>query len=481
MNTKWMLLLAGLLASGPVAAAAAEVHRQPLVVTNLTGELRIEQDLPDACGDVDQTTAVTGGRLEMAFGEGYEVADGRSFDLTRATVTFAPFLVRRSCFTQSETRDYTALAVQLGKVAPFIAVPTGPDTFDISISRDDVLLYEAATVNDGLETGYKRPSEDVTGTLDLQNGTATLRIAIATTLHIKGGCLPVVGCAIDDDFNGMLTATLSGTLVFPDTDGDGFPDRNDNCRLVANRDQGPVATPVVRPPADLTVSSCAVERLGTGLAIDICDFKDAVLSNDAPGVFVPGTNRITWRGVVGRSVTTATQTVTVVDKTAPAFASEPADLALTTCMPGKLPKPAVIDDCGPTVVTSDAPAAWPIGQSVITWTAADPAGNRTATTQAVSVTDGRAPSVSCAAVPSAPGIFMVGARDDCGAATLSLGSYSLTHGERIGITLTEGPGVRLVGTVPVGREKIRLFEVGKGEAFVAAVDDAGNLGTGYCR
>jgi hypothetical protein len=64
---------------------------------------------------------------------------------------------------------------------------------------------------------------------------------------------------------------------------------------------------------------------------------------------------------------------------------------------------------------------------------------------------------------------------------LSLGSYSLTHGERIGITLTEGPGVRLVGTVPVGREKIRLFEVGKGEAFVAAVDDAGNLGTGYCR
>jgi hypothetical protein len=482
MKTKWMLLGGALLVTAPAAAGAGDVNLRPLVVTNLTGELRIEQDLPDACGDVNQATPVTGGRLEIAPAEGVEVAGGRRFDLTRATVTFAPFLIRRSCYTHSEVRDYTALAVQLGvAAAPMMAVPSAPDAFDLTISRDDVVLYEAAAVNGGLETGYKRPTEDVTGTLDFHNKTATLRIVIGTKLHIQGGCLPVIGCAVDGDYHGTLTATVAGTLVFPDADGDDVPDRDDNCVLVANRDQRPVANPVVRPPADLTVSSCAAARIGTGIAIDICDLRDAVLSNDAPGVFAPGTNRVTWRGIVEGDVATATQTVTVADRTPPEFAHAPADLALATCTPGKLPKPAVIDDCGATAATSDAPTVFPIGPSVVHWTATDQAGNQASTTQTVSVTDQRAPIVLCGALPSVPGVFQVATKDDCGPATMSLGSYALAYGERIGITHSEKPGVRLIGTTVVGREKIRLFEVGKGEAVIAGVDQAGNAGTAYCR
>jgi hypothetical protein len=482
MKTKWMLLSGVLMAAAPAAAQAATVNRRPLVVTNLTGELRIEQSLPAACGDVDQATQVTGGRMEITPAEGYEVTDGRRFDLTSATVTFAPFLIRRSCYLQSEVRDYTALAVQLGvAAAPFKAVPSSPEVYDLTISRDDIVLYQAAAVNGGLETGYKRPTEDVTGTLDFQIGTITLRMVIGTKLHIKGGCAPVGGCVVDGHYEGTLTATIAGTLVFPDSDGDGVPDRDDNCTHVANGDQRPVANPVVRPPADLTVSSCAATRIGTGLAIDICDFKTATLSNDAPGVLEPGKNLITWRGSVGDSVATATQNVTVVDKTRPQFALPPADLALTTCMPGKLTKPAAIDDCGATVVTSGAPAVFPIGPSVVHWTAADLTGNQTTTTQAVSVTDQRAPTVLCAAVPTAPGVFQVGARDDCGSATMNLGSYALSYGERIGITLSDRPGVRLVGTMALGLEKIRLFEVGKGEMFVTARDEAGNAATAYCR
>ena len=482
MKTKWMLLCGVLLAAAPVVSQAATVNRRPLVVTNLTGELRIEQSLPSACGDVDQATQVTGGRMEITPAEGYEVTDGRRFDLTSATVTFAPFLIRRSCYLHSEVRDYTALAVQLGvAAAPLRAVPSGPEVFDLTISRDDVVLYEAAAVNGGLETGYKRPTEDVTGTLDFQNGTITLRMVIGTKLHIQGGCLPPFGCTVDGDYPGTLTATIAGTLVFPDADGDGVPDRDDNCTHAANGDQRPVANPVVRPPADLTVSSCAATRIGAGLAIDICDFKTAMLSNDAPGVFDPGTNHITWRGVVGGSVATAVQTVTVADKTRPEFLAMPAESSLTTCTPGKLEKPAAIDDCGGVVVTNDAPAVFPVGPSIVTWTATDQSGNRAATTQSIAVTDQRPPTVYCGAVPSAPGVFQVAVRDDCGAATMSLGSYALSYGERIGITQPDSTGVRLAGTVVMGRERVRLFEVGQGEAVISAGDASGNVGTAYCR
>lgn len=484
MKTKWTMLVAGLLAGLPVAGRAADPNLRPLVVTNLSGELRIEQDLPSACGDVDQATPVTGGRLEITPAEGYEAGGGaRRFDLIRASVTFAPFLVRRSCYTHSEARDYTALAVQLGvAAAPMEGAPAGPDVFTLSASRDDVVFYEAATVNGRLETGYKRPSEDLTGTLDLAGGTASFRVVIATKIHIKGGCVPVIGCAVDDDYHGTLTATISGTLVFPDADEDGVPDRDDNCALVANRDQRPVANPVVRPPADLTVSSCAVSRIGLGTVIDICDLKTASvgLSNDAPGLFVPGPNRVTWRGVTDRSANTAAQVVTVADAVRPEFTAAPADIALTTCTPGRLTAPAAIDDCGGPVVTSNAPAVFPPGRSVVTWTAADASGNRANVTQGVAVVDGQAPVAICAAVPSAPGIFQVAARDDCGAATLRLGTYVLAYGERIGIRESRLPGVRLVGNVVVGGQRLRAFEAGPGEAVVAATDGSGNVGTASC-
>ena len=57
---------------------------------------------------------------------------------------------------------------------------------------------------------------------------------------------------MDETTDGTLTATLSGTIVFPDSDNDGVPDRSDNCRFVPNADQAPVATPVVTPPGAIT-------------------------------------------------------------------------------------------------------------------------------------------------------------------------------------------------------------------------------------
>ena len=114
----------------------------------------------------------------------------------------------------------------------------------------------------------------------------------------------------------------------------------------------------------------------------------------------------------------------------------------------------------------------------MTWTAADASGNRVSATQGVEVADRQPPVAVCRSV--APGVFQVAARDDCAAATVRLGSYALAYGERIGITQARVPGVRLVGQVVVGGERLRAFEVGPGEAIVAASDPSGNVGTAQC-
>ena len=51
MTTKRILLLAALVAAAPRSAKAATQDMQPLFVTNVTGTLRVQQDLPSVCSD----------------------------------------------------------------------------------------------------------------------------------------------------------------------------------------------------------------------------------------------------------------------------------------------------------------------------------------------------------------------------------------------------------------------------------------------
>src|SRR6185503_2237684 len=96
MKTRWTLLcIGGLSALGPAWARGADL--QTMVVTSLTGGLRGRQSLPFHCDDVDQTTPVIQGRLELTPAEGRDVPGGKSFTLTQANVSFAPFTIHRSC------------------------------------------------------------------------------------------------------------------------------------------------------------------------------------------------------------------------------------------------------------------------------------------------------------------------------------------------------------------------------------------------
>src|SRR5439155_5986961 len=142
-----------------------------------------------------------------------------------------------------ETRTYTEVGVRLMSVT-FTALAVGGGVYHVRIPKDDVRIFEAAVVNGGQETGYKRPSEDVTGTIDLTQGAVTMHVVLATKVHFEAGCT-IVGCVIKEDRAGTLTADITGTIHLRDTDRDWVPDRSDNCPFVANPAQEPVATPVV--------------------------------------------------------------------------------------------------------------------------------------------------------------------------------------------------------------------------------------------
>jgi hypothetical protein len=115
--------------------------------------------------------------------------------------------------------------VQLARTAAFTAMPAGVGVYNVVIPKSQFLLYQSAIVNGDLETSYKQPSEDVTGTIDFTTSTVQMRVVIAQRIHFEAGCVPVLGCAISDR-DGVLAANLSGTMVLPDADGDGVrPER----------------------------------------------------------------------------------------------------------------------------------------------------------------------------------------------------------------------------------------------------------------
>jgi Thrombospondin type 3 repeat len=485
MKTRLMLLLiTGL--SGAAAAAAlgsSPDFASPMVVTNPTGGLRIQQGVP-CNNDVDLTTPVTAGRIEISPSDGTDVPGGKAFVLARANVSFAPFSIHRSCATIDRTRNYTEVGVQLGQAVSFTAPASAPGVYAVTIPKDDFLIFEATIVNGESESGFQHPKEDVTGTIDLVHGTVNMRVVVGQTIHFKAGCTDTPFgevCLIDQHKDGTLTATLSGDITFPDSDHDGVPDRSDNCRFVANPDQTPVPTPIVTPPPAITIASCADHNIGIASATDVCDGTHVTLTNNAPATFALASNVVLWRAedAKGRSAT-ANQNVTVVDTTPPIITSVPPDLTLNDCTAADLGSPTATDDCaGTPTFTNNAPAKFRLGTTVVTWTASDVSGNHATATQNVTVIDTVAPTVSCVRSSPVGGGFTVVSTDACSAPTIRLGTFVLANGEEIKIEETGRTGITLVNVV--GEARTKHFQVGKGEAVITATDTSGNVASAACR
>jgi hypothetical protein len=288
-------------------------------------------------------------------------------------------------------------------------------------------------------------------------------------------------CLIDETHDGKVTVDLEGTIAFPDTEADGVPDRSDNCRFTSNPTQSLVPTPTVGAPPDVTLASCLSRNFGFARALDGCDGTRVTVTHNAPLQFELGANTILWHAEDGlQRVATDTQIVTIVDTTKPTFTFVPLDVHISECGPANLGMPTATDDCnGIVTFTNNGLPTYDVGTTPVTWTATDVSGNQSTMIQKVVVADTVAPTVSCTPTHPPGGSFRVSASDSCaGKPVIKLGSYVLAEGEVIKINETGQPGVRLRNVVSADR--IRHFQVGRGEAIITATDESHNVGSVNC-
>lgn len=161
--------------------------------------------------------------------------------------------------------------------------------------------------------------------------------------------------------------------------------------------------PVIGSAPDIEVNAgagiCSAEViLSAPTASDNCGVE-SVTSDQESTAFPVGETLVTWTATdVNGNISTATQKITVTDTEAPVITG--VDNITTGNTPGmcgaeiKL-KPAARDNCGVASLTSDHPSStFPIGTTIVTWTATDIHGNSSTAQQTVTVTDDEAPRIT---------------------------------------------------------------------------------------
>ncbi len=194
------------------------------------------------------------------------------------------------------------------------------------------------------------------------------------------------------DVTGLTSGSLfpigTTTIEYTATDGHG---NNTICSftvIVAD-----VEIPTITCPTNITVNAdtnceAATVTLGTPTTNDNCGV--ATITNDLTLPLPVGTHTITWTVSDTAGLTaTCTQTVTVQDVTAPVI-SCPGDITvnvdsgLCSASGVNLGIPTITDNCG-AGYTNDAPSLFPIGETIVTWTATDGSGLMDTCTQTVTV------------------------------------------------------------------------------------------------
>jgi len=196
--------------------------------------------------------------------------------------------------------------------------------------------------------------------------------------------------------------------------------------------------PTVIPPADISVvadGSCqgTVSSLGTPITDDNCSV--ASVTNDGLGTYPLGNTTVTWTVTDGSgNVTTATQTVTVVDETDPVIVNLPSDITVSND-PGvcfavvNWTEPTVTDNCtGATISQTNGISNggnFPQGVNIVEYTATDGSGNTVTATFEVTVNDTEDPVITPAADTT------IAANDFCSAVNVVLDAP--TVGDNCGV------------------------------------------------
>jgi hypothetical protein len=194
-----------------VLSASLATASPAQIITDLSGNVRIQQGVPCG-GPVGVTTKIAGGRVEITPSM---TRDGILFDLTRLNMFLTPFSVRRACRGVKAVASFSEIGVGLAGAVRFRGEldRSRPrhesDVYRFVIPKEQFLIQESVVDNAPVrqpETAYQRPSEDVTGFIEVvgsERATMTikrvkLRVVLTTQLHFRAGCTSEDRCLIDE-------------------------------------------------------------------------------------------------------------------------------------------------------------------------------------------------------------------------------------------------------------------------------------------
>ena len=260
-------------------------------------------------------------------------------------------------------------------------------------------------------------------------------------------------------------------------------------------ENSPVACVVNRPPdaicQNVTINTdpgvCTAASASVDNGSSDPDGDPITLVQAPPPPYPKGNTNVTLTVTDDSSASdSCTAIVTVLDKENPVITC-PAPQTLECTGPGgaiATYSASATDNCDAVTPNCTPPSGstFPLGTTTLTCNAADTSANSSSCTSSVKVVDTTPPVVACvqgvnpsgnSAANNSDGFYKVSASDICSAPVIKIGSFTLANGETIKITQTPGKsGVRLVGTM--GREQIKHFQVGPGDASVIATDGSGN-------
>lgn len=330
---------------------------------------------------------------------------------------------------------------------------------------------QTVTVNDTAKPAVKPPA-DISTRIDRSATTATVVVGTAAAAD---NCPDVSVAGARSDGVPLSAAFPIGltTVTWTATDASGNDSRaNQQITVVGNK------PPVIAAPMMLVVNT------DPGVCMASVSVATPGVTDDAEGTtivsrrsdgqpltaaFPKGITTITWTATDADGATSsATQAVTVNDGEKPSFTSKAADVStvndrgLASAVVA-VSKPSAVDNCREVTVdgsrSDGAPldAPYNVGVTTINWMARDAAGNSATTTQAITVLDKEAPTIT---VPA----------DMTVSATLPGGEYvSYTASWKDNVGVTSGSCAPASGA---------MFTVGPTTVNCSASDAAGNTGFG---
>ena len=221
---------------------------------------------------------------------------------------------------------------------------------------------------------------------------------------------------------------------------------------------GDLTKPVITPPNDLFIeatSGLTPVSVGQAMATDASGIQS--LSSNAPAEFPLGTTTIIWTAIDGSgNMAIATQVITVVDTIPPTITALP-EIVIEATSPDsnqvQLQAPVTSDAVGVISITSDAPEVFPLGETMVTWTATDVASNSASVMQKIIVADTKNPTLL---IP-----------EDIVSEATSKDQNNIYLGEAV--VIDNGEIVSITNDAP------QFFEIGNTTVTWSAADSSGNI------